>query len=391
LNDYNFVATTSPGGAGKSEYADWLPLAGKNVILWPDNDTVGRKHMQQVESILQKLEPTPRISIIEPADLDLEVKEDVVDFIAQCKVVGLDVRTKLDDILQAAKPKGISASVSDRIENIIAGKYVAIPWPQPRLSSLTNSLSPGTVTLVCGSPGASKSFMLLQALAHWLQNNIRACVFELEEDKEYHLQRSLAQLSGKADITSPDWVRQNPELARQTFSEHAETLETIGRALYDCPDTQQTLEQLSQWAADRAKAGYRIIAIDPITAAAQVQKPWIEDNAFLQRIKRIATDSGCSFVLVTHPSKTVSLPDMNQLAGSAAYSRFAQSIFWLQSHEPKTSNVKMDCGTTEASHNRTLHILKARNGKGQGVSLACEFDSETLRLDELGVLVKKTK
>ena len=35
------VCTTSPNGANSAHKADWSPLAGRNVILWPDNDTEG--------------------------------------------------------------------------------------------------------------------------------------------------------------------------------------------------------------------------------------------------------------------------------------------------------------------------------------------------------------
>ena len=82
---------------------------------------------------------------------------------------------------------------------------------------------------------------------------------------------------------------------------------------------------------------------------------------------------------------------MNQLAGGAAYSRFSQTILWLESHNEKASRVKTTCGTTEMDHNRTLHILKARNGKGQGVKVACNFESESLTLSEQGIIVKGNK
>lgn len=82
LHDYGIVATTSPAGAGKAEYADWISLAGKNVVLWPDADETGRAHMAQVGTILQQLEPTPRIALLEPTDLDLRDKDDAADFIA---------------------------------------------------------------------------------------------------------------------------------------------------------------------------------------------------------------------------------------------------------------------------------------------------------------------
>jgi hypothetical protein len=41
-------------------------------------------------------------------------------------------------------------------------------------------------------------------------------------------------------------------------------------------------------------------------------------------------------------------------------------------------------------HNRTLHILKSRNGTGQGKKLAFEFCGNSLTLKELG-LIKKLK
>jgi hypothetical protein len=80
---------------------------------------------------------------------------------------------------------------------------------------------------------------------------------------------------------------------------------------------------------------------------------------------------------------------MNQLAGSAAYSRLAQTIIWLNSHEPKQSDIETGMGTLPDTHNRTLHILKSRNGKGQWKNIACNFDSQSLTLQELGIIIKK--
>ena len=80
---------------------------------------------------------------------------------------------------------------------------------------------------------------------------------------------------------------------------------------------------------------------------------------------------------------------MDSLAGGASYSRFAQTILWLEHHpEPKSSNVKMTLGTIKQDYNRTLHILKARNGIGQGVRIACDFQGTSLELNELGIIVK---
>ena len=395
LHDYGVVATTSPAGAGKAEHCDWAPLAGKNVILWGDNDKSGREHMAQVETILQSLEPAPRIALLEPADLDLGQKEDAADFIAQLETLHSDkaqIQAAILEALNTAKPKGIAAGVGELIEDTIAGRREAIWWPWGRVGGLTKALLPGTVTIICGNVGASKSFMLLEAGGYWHEQGIKVAIYELEEGRDFHLSRCLAQKSRTAAITDPDWIRVNPEQARALFADNEAWLESFGAFIYAEPGSQPTLEQLTEWTKARAKAGCRIIAIDPITAAAHKSRNvWEEDGAFLHGINRIASDHHCSFILITHPIKAVSFPDITQLAGGAAYSRFAQTILWLESHADKTSQVKTACGTTELEHNRTLHLLKARNGKGQGVKLAFNFSNESLTLHEEGIIIKKSK
>ncbi|MBC8468882.1 MAG: AAA family ATPase [Planctomycetes bacterium] len=275
------------------------------------------------------------------------------------------------------------------LEDTIDGKRDAVKMPWPMLSKLSMALIVGTLTLFCGSPGASKSFAVLQLAIYLITNEIKTAIFELEEDRSFHLLRALAQLSGLSDLTNPDWVKAEAEEVRQAFAEHKSLIEKVGQTMYAAPDTQLTLEQLADWICKRAKDGCRVIIADPVTACVSTDKPWISDNAFLQAIKRTATEYGCSIVLVTHPTKSTSFPDMNQLAGSAAYARFAQSVLWLEAHDHKDSAIKMSVGTSEESHNRTLHILKARNGRGQGMKLGFEFSAESLTLHEHGTIVKK--
>jgi len=391
LHTCGVVATTSPAGAGKAEYADWTPLAGKNVILWPDADEQGQAHIRQVETILQSLELPPRISLLEPGDIGLAGKEDVVDFIKRLKTTDkAQMQAAVLEALNKAKPKGIACGVSVLIEDTIAGRRVAVKWPWTCIGGLTKALLPGTVTIICGNVGASKSFMLLEAGAYWHGAGVKTAIFEAEEDRSFHLTRCLAQTSETADITDPDWLRDNPEQARSIFTKHEDFLESFGRCIYATPDTQPTLEQLAEWVKVRAKAGCRIICIDPITAAAHKGRSiWEEDNSFLQSVKRTATDYRCSVVLITHPIKAVSFADVTQLAGGAAYQRFAQTIIWLESHSTKTSKVKMDCGTTEVEHNRTVHLLKVRNGRGQGARLAYDFKADSLTLAEIGIVCRQ--
>jgi hypothetical protein len=59
------VATTSPHGANSAAKADWSPLAGKEVVILPDNDDAGRKYADQVARILAKLDPPSQVKVVE--------------------------------------------------------------------------------------------------------------------------------------------------------------------------------------------------------------------------------------------------------------------------------------------------------------------------------------
>ena len=75
-----------------------------------------------------------------------------------------EIITILNETLNLANPRGLSDGVKTIIEDSISGKRKVIPFEWSMLNQLAKALLPGTVTLLCGSAGASKSFMLLQML-----------------------------------------------------------------------------------------------------------------------------------------------------------------------------------------------------------------------------------
>ena len=193
LIEQGICATTSPGGAGKAEYCDWRELADKRVVLWPDPDAPGKKHMDQVAAILEKLRPAVRVAMLDPSQLDLSGKEDAFDFVQQLTILKTpDVKAALIESLRTAEPCSVSRGVKDIIDATISGKRTAVRFPWSKVSTLTQALLPHTVTVVCGTPGSGKSFFVLQALAYWHEEGQRVACFELEEDRSYHLHRALA-------------------------------------------------------------------------------------------------------------------------------------------------------------------------------------------------------
>lgn len=52
----DYAATTSPGGCKAWKKADWSPLAGREVLIWPDNDAEGMAYAREVTKILEGLD-----------------------------------------------------------------------------------------------------------------------------------------------------------------------------------------------------------------------------------------------------------------------------------------------------------------------------------------------
>jgi len=279
-------------------------------------------------------------------------------------------------------------AVRQTISDIIAGKRQAIPWPWPVLSRLTQALLPGTVTLLAGDPGASKSFMLLEAAACWYEQGVPIAVLELEEDRTFHLCRALSQRTGEANFSDAGWVKANSERALGAFNEHRGFLDGFGQVIHECPESDITLRTVTDWVRDRARAGCRIIAVDPVTAAGGTSdRSWDDDRTFMMDVKAVVRDSGATLVLVTHPKKgRKNAIGLDELAGGAAYQRFSQTVLWVEALKvPKDVTIHASMGglmTVEA--NRIIHICKSRNGAGCGMGLACKFHG--LRLSEHGVI-----
>jgi hypothetical protein len=286
-----------------------------------------------------------------------------------------------------------AAGLKTVLDDTINGKRRTVEWPWPVLGEYTEALLDGTVTAVCGAKGATKTFLMLQSMTHWIGCGERVAMLVMEEDAEHCLRRCLAQTSGHAGITRSRWVQEHPTEALADWEEHREVLDTIGAHLYDLPEADIGLPQVARWIEQRIEDRYRIIIVDPITAAVQTAEPWIQDAKFVNGVKRMARQGRVSIILTTHPKKGgANMIDLDSLAGSAAYVRFAQTILWLEAYdEEKPVTIRTCLGKLQESANRIIHILAARNSMGRGKRIAYLFSSESLTFKELGLLVKERK
>jgi hypothetical protein len=76
--DSQHVTTTS-GGMSSARSADWQPLAGKRVVVWPDNDEPGAKYAAEVCECLQGIAAS--VMTLDISGLNLPAKGDAFDWL----------------------------------------------------------------------------------------------------------------------------------------------------------------------------------------------------------------------------------------------------------------------------------------------------------------------
>jgi len=147
------------------------------------------------------------------------------------------------------------------------------------------------------------------------------------------------------------------------------------------------------WVESRAKSGYQVIIVDPVSLAERRDEPYKVDGQMMKHLRDIAKEHHAAIFLVTHPTKQImGLPDLAQISGGAAIGRTCDCALWLEKHdEDKTSTITSDCGSVNENHNRSLWILKTKDGSGTGLRIACEFEGSSLLLKEIGLIVKSKK
>ena len=294
---------------------------------------------------------------------------------------------------QTPPPMGATDELAERFGKIISGEIYNAPLPWRLMEEQTQALLPGSITVVCGDPGAGKTFWVLEALQCWHEHAKEAAVFFIEKDRVFHTTRLVAQLSENSRLIDTDWVRDNPDKVSAATESHRPTLDALGKMIWSAPEARVTLESLQAWVLQMASAGKRIIVIDPVTAAAAGESRWGADDDFMLAVQKIITAHGCSLILITHPKKgnRPGAPTGHDMAAGAAYFRFADTVIWLN-RPPKNKSfmVRHPLGLASKMQPRIIAVIqKCRNGRGAGEEIAYLFGG-SLKFAEQGFVVKQS-
>lgn len=285
----------------------------------------------------------------------------------------------------------VARSLSDHVEGVIDGSIRTLPMPWTSLARITKALLPGSITILCGDPGSTKSLMTVELFWNLHKAGERVALFMLEGDKKFHASRLLAQLSGESNITNTDWVRANPARAREIHHRHSDQLRDFGHRMWASPNDSVSQDSLLKWIDENSAAGCKLLGIDPVTAASPDREPWLADQRFVTQAKKRLDAHGSTMWCVTHPRKGVKgMGGWDDLAGGAAWARFTDTVLWLERPpEAETVMVATQFGRQAVDINRRVRACKARNGIGCGMRVGMWFDSNTLKLEERGVIVGK--
>ena len=281
-----------------------------------------------------------------------------------------------------------SISLEERLVAVCTGEFYAVPWPWQGMNTLCQSLTPGAVTVFVGGVGASKSFSILQCINYWTTIGERCCVLEIEKSRDYHMHRMLAQLEDNGDITDLKWCKENPFEVKAAADKHREWLNIVGHAIHCAQLGVVTYEAVLGWIQDRCEDGNRIVVVDPITAAKPNGRPYEADLEFMAKVQEFAVTYKASIVVVSHPAKDFAKPDIGTISGGTAIGRFIDCALWLESVKPDDVTVYGPCGRHQVHINRVLHLLKVRDGRGQGMQDGMFFSGGSLKLEEMGIIIE---
>ena len=154
LIDLGIPATTVMGGANfDPAKTDFTPLAGKDILIWPDNDKAGQEYVERLKTGLQSIKPRSLRVIIPPADKP--EKWDAADAVQD----GLNIQAFLNSVPQ-------SKIQMQRYEAFSLAELIADKSPMPDDLITPRLLTPAGMLVIGGAPKSGKSDFTLSLLTH---------------------------------------------------------------------------------------------------------------------------------------------------------------------------------------------------------------------------------
>lgn len=320
--------------------------------------------------------------------------------------------TPMNDIIDRVAPnKGVVVGIMDDLEEEKKGrKSVSMPF---RLTSqaVGGGLKKGFTSILAGPPGNGKSYYVYKLLLWCIDRGIKAYYLPLEYEAKDHIRRIVAVEKKSWGLV--DDGQSTAEERIEMFISDVATLKKIeeiekcvlqnpakvsidGQGNPIIPDVPYSdiLEVYKYYAPDA-----ELFIIDPITAIDTDEGAGHEikqQERFIKNVGAVSKHTDCHAMLVSHTRKRQkhngkeTKLTMDDVAGAAAISRFAQYLFLLDFHKKTESWVKQHAnGGLNVEHTRTMIIGKTNFGCGKGQKYAYDFSPGGPNMKELGLIAEE--
>jgi 5S rRNA maturation endonuclease (ribonuclease M5) len=365
--DLGVAAVTSAHGSCSAAKTDWTPLAGREVIILPDNDSPGVKYANDVAGILISLQPPARPKIVYLPDIP--EGGDIVEYIAARE----DDTSEciLGSIETLAREIPLAGSRESKIENrgsknrdshsSILDSHSSILDPQSSiLDSQDDTTSApvmicmadvkptaidwlwagrvplGRITLLVGRPGEGKSFVTCDMAA-------RVSTGRCWPDGTTCPQGSVILICGEDD--PGDTIR--PRLdAHHADVQHVHLLSMVRRKSDNGKTRDRGFSLADVGALESAlkqHADCRLIVVDPIGSFIGGETDTSSDNhvrAVLSPVASLAEKYGPAVLVVAHRRKSTSTNADDTALGSRAFTGIARAV-WHLSRDPVNKNRRL--------------------------------------------------
>jgi hypothetical protein len=335
LIERGYIATCSPGGAGKwpKHFAAWFD--GARVIILPDHDEPGRKHAEKVLANLDGVASEVRVINLP----GLIPGGDVWDFLA----TGGDP-ARIADMRPGPAPRGHTAA------ELWAMAFPAINYAVPVY------IAEG-LTLFAGAPKRGKSWLALDVCCavanggftlgdqHCIEGDVLYCALE---DSPRRMKSRL-----KTVCSLPD---RPPKRLTVWFGKD---LPRLGNG---CE------EALREWLESHPDP--RLIVIDTLNYVrpdrVRDEDPYSYDYRSATSLQRLASEFGVAIILVHHTRKSAADDYLESISGTNGLTGGSDAVVVLE---------RQGDGST---------VLKGRGRDIEEFEMAVRFDKETCRWSVLG-------
>jgi KaiC/GvpD/RAD55 family RecA-like ATPase len=349
-----WTATTNNGGAEHFHESLAPHFAGRDVVIFPDNDEKGRRHAQKVAALLHPV--ATQVRIVELPDLPLA--GDVSDYLATGKT-GEDLKALAQDAEVWSPDWNFKTAIPHENDRYLrtfaeavaeAGGYQkfwksleveGIPTPFSQLTQSLGGLRDGEVYVLGANQGAGKTSLMLQFVIAALAERYGVLIFSMEMTHRDVFQR-LAAIDARVDLAQFRRLkRTSPTSEKLADCEHrlldssAKFSRAPLRVSTKSAVTPEFLTRESQRIKERGKVDLVIVDhMQLMGVTGRVRSDYEKFTAISRETKGIAMELGVPLILVSQTSRLNTHDrraelEVSDLRGSGAIEEDAAAVMLL--------------------------------------------------------------